>query len=114
MSAPTILASWAVGHPTSTALPKKARSSPTGAASRAARPARAAFITGSRPPCRPDERGDETALYDKWMIDRVFVQAPAQNLVAQWPQSFQDFPIRQKPASFNLDAVMAKLSRTKD
>ena len=29
-------------------------------------------------------------------------------MVAQWLQSFKEFPIRQKPASFNLDEVMQK------
>jgi arylsulfatase len=62
----------------------------------------------------PFERGDESVLYNKWMVDRAFVQVPAQGLVAQWLGSFRDFPIRQKPASFNLDSVMAKLSPTKD
>ena len=62
----------------------------------------------------PFERADQSILYNKWMADRVFIQVPAQALVAQWLQTFQEFPIRQKPASFNLDAVMAKLSPTKD
>ena len=31
-------------------------------------------------------------------------------IVAQWLESFKEFPIRQKPASFNLDDVMAKLA----
>ena len=62
----------------------------------------------------PFERADQSILYNKWMADRAFVQVPAQALVAQWLQTFQEFPIRQKPASFNLDAVMAKLSPTKD
>ena len=61
----------------------------------------------------PFERGDESILYDKWMADRAFVQVPAQAFVAQWLQSFKEFPIRQKPASFNLDSVMEKLSPTK-
>lgn len=30
--------------------------------------------------------------------------------VAQWLSSFKDFPPRQKPASFNLDEVMRKMS----
>ena len=51
-------------------------------------------------------------LYDKWLADRAFVQVPAQAFAAQWLQSFEEFPIRQKPASFNLDAVMEKLSPT--
>jgi hypothetical protein len=29
-------------------------------------------------------------------------------MAAQWIQNFKEFPIRQKPASFNLDEVMAK------
>jgi arylsulfatase len=33
--------------------------------------------------------------------------------VGQWLQSFKEFPIRQKPASFNLDAVMEQLSSPK-
>jgi arylsulfatase A-like enzyme len=57
----------------------------------------------------PFERGDTSILYSKWMADRVFVQVPMQALVAQWLASFKEFPIRQKPASFNLDAVMEKM-----
>ena len=61
----------------------------------------------------PFERGDELILYDKWLADRAFVQVPVQAFAAQWLQSFKEFPIRQKPASFNLDFVMEKLSPTK-
>jgi arylsulfatase len=60
----------------------------------------------------PFERGDESILYDKWLADRAFVIVPAQAVVAQWLSSFKEFPIRQKPASFNLDEVMRKLSPT--
>ena len=59
----------------------------------------------------PFERGDESILYNKWMADRAFVQVPMQALATQWLQSFKEFPVRQKPASFNLDAVMAKLEK---
>jgi hypothetical protein len=31
-------------------------------------------------------------------------------LVAEWLQSFKEFPPRQKPASFNLDEVMRQVS----
>lgn len=58
----------------------------------------------------PFERGDESIEYEKWFFDRAFVVVPSQAIVAKWLTSFQDFPIRQKPASFNLDDVMAKLS----
>jgi arylsulfatase A-like enzyme len=58
----------------------------------------------------PFERGDESFLYDKWTSDRMFYIVPAQAVAAQWLQSFREFPMRQRPASFNLDEVMAKLS----
>ena len=58
----------------------------------------------------PFERGEESTLfYDKWFADRAFLQVPAQALAAQWLDSFKEFPIRQKPASFNLDRVIEKL-----
>jgi arylsulfatase len=57
----------------------------------------------------PFERGDESILYDKWVVDRAFVQVPMQEAAAQWLQSFKEFPVRQKPASFNLDAIMETL-----
>jgi arylsulfatase A-like enzyme len=62
----------------------------------------------------PFERGDTSFLYDKWMADRAFLLVPAQAFVAQWLQSFREFPIRQRPASFNVDEVLEKLSPTKD
>ena len=58
----------------------------------------------------PFERGDSSFLYDKWKFDRLFIFAPAQALVAQWLRSFKEFPLRQTPAAFNLDDVMAKLT----
>jgi arylsulfatase len=58
----------------------------------------------------PFERGDTSIYYDSWFIQHVPYQYAASALVAQWLQSFKDYPIRQKPASFNLDEVMRKLS----
>jgi len=58
----------------------------------------------------PFERGPESFEYMRWKFDRVFLLVPAQALVAQWLQSFKEFPIRQKPASFNLDEVMQKMA----
>ena len=46
------------------------------------------------------------------MADRVFVIVPAQAIAAQWIESFKEFPLRQKPASFNLDEVMRKMETT--
>ena len=55
----------------------------------------------------PFERADHEGMgYAQWRIDRAFLIAPASVYVAQWLQSFRDFPPRQKPGSFNLDRVM--------
>jgi len=42
----------------------------------------------------------------------MFLIVPAQAVVTKWLESFKEFPIRQKPASFNLDEVMKKLTPT--
>ena len=61
----------------------------------------------------PFERGPESAAYDwGYFAPRGFVIVPAQAVVAKWLQSFKEFPIRQKPASFNLDEVMSKLQES--
>ena len=61
----------------------------------------------------PFERADEESiLYDRWLIDHVFLLVPAQAYVTQWVSSFKEFPPRQKPASFSMDQVMQKLSET--
>jgi arylsulfatase len=55
----------------------------------------------------PFEQGeDSTLFYDKWFTDHVFIQVPAQAIAAKWLESFKEFPIRQKPAAFNLDRVV--------
>ena len=38
------------------------------------------------------------------------MNVPAQAAAAQWLSSFKEFPPRQKPASFNLDEVMQKMT----
>jgi arylsulfatase A-like enzyme len=60
----------------------------------------------------PFEHGDESFLYDKWLADRMFIMVPVQTLVARWLETFKEFPIRQRPASFNLEAVMNKLQKS--
>ena len=57
----------------------------------------------------PFERGDSSLLYGQWMIHHGYLNYGAVAIVAEWLQSFKDFPPRQKPASFNLDEVMRKL-----
>jgi arylsulfatase len=58
----------------------------------------------------PFERGPESINYADWMVHRAFLIVPAQAYVAKWLDSFKEFPMRQKPASFNLDDVMKKLT----
>jgi arylsulfatase A-like enzyme len=59
----------------------------------------------------PFERADHESIdYERWRIDHAFLFMPAQAYVAQWLQSFRDFPPRQKPASFSLDRVMETLT----
>jgi arylsulfatase A-like enzyme len=59
----------------------------------------------------PFERGPTSIYYADWVARRLFLIVPAQAAVAQWLESFKDFPPRQKPASFNLDDVMDKMYR---
>ncbi len=58
----------------------------------------------------PFERADHEAIgYDQWRIDRVFMLAPGAAYVGKFLGSFQEFPQRQKPGSFNLDHVLESL-----
>jgi arylsulfatase len=57
----------------------------------------------------PFERADENANgYWNWFLEHVFVIYPMQALAAEQLQSFNDFPPRQKPGSFNLDRILEK------
>ncbi|QBE49695.1 arylsulfatase [Leucobacter triazinivorans] len=58
----------------------------------------------------PYERADITSnTYWDWVLDHVFLFVPAQSYVASMLASLAEFPARQKPASFSIDQVMAKL-----
>ena len=72
---------------------------------------RAPIITNLR--MDPFERAEEenAAGYQQWYMDRMYAIAPASAYVAQWLQSFREFPPRQKPGSFNLDRVMESVSQ---
>jgi arylsulfatase len=55
----------------------------------------------------PFERAEyEAGGYERWFAEHMFAIAPGGAYVAQWLQSFREFPPRQKPGSFNLDRVM--------
>jgi arylsulfatase len=60
----------------------------------------------------PFERADITSnTYHDWLIDRAFILVPAQGLVADFLGTFQDFPPRQKAASFTIDQIMERLTQ---
>jgi arylsulfatase len=60
----------------------------------------------------PFERAEyEGYGYNQWFAEHMFLMAPAAGYVGQWLQSFQEFPPRQKPGSFNLDHVMEAVSK---
>jgi arylsulfatase len=58
----------------------------------------------------PYERADVTSnTYYDWVLDHVFLFVPAQSFVADRLQTFAQFPVRQKPASFSLERVLETL-----
>jgi len=61
----------------------------------------------------PFERGEERSKYNDWFVEHVPMQCLAQAVVHEWLESFKEFPLRQKSASFSFDKIVATLmSRT--
>ena len=59
----------------------------------------------------PFEEADHIAMdYDHWRFDRVFLMVPAQDYVAQFLATFQEYPPSQRVGTFSLDAVMEMLT----
>jgi arylsulfatase len=60
----------------------------------------------------PFERADTDANnYDRWWIERsAFTVVAAQEIVANFIGTFKEYPPRQKPAKFNVDDVMKKMT----
>ena len=58
----------------------------------------------------PFERADYEAIdYAHWRIEHVFLILPAVAYVGDFLKTFREYPPRQKPGSFNLDAVIQTL-----
>ena len=58
----------------------------------------------------PFERAQADAgEYSKWRVERAFMLVPAQAYVAAHLKTYQEYPPRQKPGSFALNEVLAKL-----
>ena len=59
----------------------------------------------------PFERADfNSNTYFDWLVDHVPQLYQMQAVVAEQLAGFKEFPPRQKPASFNLDAVLAQVT----
>ena len=59
----------------------------------------------------PYERADITSnTYWDWMFDHIPLVLAAQPIVAKFIATFQEFPPRQKAASFTVDQVMEKIT----
>ena len=58
----------------------------------------------------PFEYADITSnTYYDWLLVSDYIMLAASTLVAQFLATFQEFPPRQKAASFTIDQVVAKL-----
>ena len=58
----------------------------------------------------PFERADENSnTYWDWVISHAYLLYGMQALVAQQIDAFKQYPPRQKPAAFNLDAVLRQI-----
>ena len=59
----------------------------------------------------PYERADITSnTYWDWVIDKAYLLYGAQAIVAQFIETFEAYPPRQRPQSFTVDQIMAKLN----
>jgi arylsulfatase len=58
----------------------------------------------------PFERApdDASMYYDRWFASHGYILVPAQVLVGAFLKTFEEFPPRQKPASFSIDQALQK------
>jgi arylsulfatase len=60
----------------------------------------------------PFERAfKESNFYHGWWVNHFFLTVPTQTFVREWIASFEEFPVRQKPAAFNLERVLESMER---
>jgi arylsulfatase len=58
----------------------------------------------------PFERADVTSnTYYDWIMDNAYIVLAATAIVTQFLATFEEFPPRQKAASFTIDQVVEKL-----
>jgi len=54
---------------------------------------------------------NESPMAVRWMADKFWAFVPMQAVVGQFLQTFQEFPQRQKSASFNIDQVLQQMEQ---
>ena len=60
----------------------------------------------------PFERADHESIgYGQWRAERMYMLAPGAAYVGGFIGTFQEYPPRQKPGSFNLDRVLESLQK---
>jgi arylsulfatase A-like enzyme len=59
----------------------------------------------------PFERAEESEDYSRWRVDNAWAFVPAQAIVAQFLQTFREFPPRSKPGSFSIDQALQKMQQ---
>jgi arylsulfatase len=63
----------------------------------------------------PFERADITSnTYWDWLIDHVYVQYGAVAQIAEYLETYKEYPPSQKPASFSVDGLMENMHRVVD
>ncbi|PQO26242.1 arylsulfatase [Blastopirellula marina] len=58
----------------------------------------------------PFEKGQDGMGYEDWWYRRAFILVPSQAIVGNLMKTFEDYPPRQKPASFTVGDALEKLS----
>ena len=62
----------------------------------------------------PYERAQhDSEDYSKWMADRMIMMVPAQAIIAEFLETFKEYPQRQKVGSFSLDQVLEQMQGAK-
>ena len=61
----------------------------------------------------PFERADTTSnTYWDWYLSKAYLILAAQTVVAEFLATFEEFPPRQKAASFTIDQALEKMADT--
>jgi hypothetical protein len=57
---------------------------------------------------------EASAYFVKEKFDRIFLILPAIGMVSEYLKTFEEFPVRQRPASFSIDQAMERAQRQAD